>query len=106
MSNVAEITAGNFDDTVKEGVTLIDFWAEWCGPCKMISPMIEEIAADYEGKAKVGKINIDNESEIAARFNVSSIPTLMVFKNGAEEKRFVGVTQKALLAEALDAASA
>ncbi len=106
MSNVAEITTGNFDDTVKEGVTLIDFWAEWCGPCKMVSPIIDEIAADYEGKAKVGKINIDNESEIAARFNVSSIPTLMVFKNGAEERRFVGVTQKTLLTEALDAATA
>ena len=104
MSNATELTATNFEDTVSEGVTLIDFWAEWCGPCKMISPIIDEIASEYEGKAKVCKINVDNETDLAAKFAVSSIPTLLVIKNGEEDKRFIGVTPKADLAAALDSA--
>ena len=104
MSNATELTATNFEDTVSEGVTLIDFWAEWWGPCKMISPIIDEIASEYEGKAKVCKINVDNETDLAAKFAVSSIPTLLVIKNGEEDKRFIGVTPKADLAAALDSA--
>jgi thioredoxin 1 len=104
MSNATELTATNFDETVSEGVTLIDFWAEWCGPCKMISPIIDEIAGEYEGKAKVAKINIDNEADLAAKFAVSSIPTLLIIKDGQEDKRFIGVTPKADLAAALDSA--
>jgi thioredoxin len=105
MSNVPELTGANFDDTVKEGVTLVDFWAEWCGPCKMISPLIDELASEYDGKAKVGKINIDNEGDLAAKFNVSSIPTLLIMKNGEEANRFIGVTAKSELAAALDSAA-
>jgi thioredoxin 1 len=104
MSNATELTTTNFDDMVSEGVTLIDFWAEWCGPCKMISPLIDEIASEYDGKAKVGKINIDNEGDLAAKFGVSSIPTLLIIKDGEEDKRFIGVTPKADLAAALDSA--
>ncbi len=106
MGSATELTTGNFDASTKDGVTLIDFWAEWCGPCKMIGPLIEELATEYEGKATIAKVNIDNEGELAAKFNVSSIPTLLVIKDGEETKRFVGVTAKANLAEALDAATA
>jgi thioredoxin 1 len=106
MGSATELTTSNFDANTKDGVTLIDFWAEWCGPCKMIGPLIEELATEYEGKATIAKVNIDNEGELAAKFNVSSIPTLLVIKDGEETKRFVGVTAKANLAEALDAATA
>ena len=106
MSNVPEFTTNNFDDQVKDGVTLIDFWAEWCGPCKMIGPLIEELAGEYDGKANVGKINIDDEADLAVRFDVQSIPTLLILKNGEEAQRFIGMTKKADLAAALDAALA
>ena len=105
MSNATELTAANFDTTVKQGVTLIDFWAEWCGPCKMIAPVIDELAKEYQGKAKVAKINVDNENNLASRFNVSSIPTLLIIKDGTEAKRFVGVTSKSALKSALDSAT-
>ncbi len=105
MSNVAEVTQANFDTTVGKGVTLVDFWAEWCGPCKMIAPVIDQLAADYKGKANVVKLNIDNEGAVAERYNVSSIPTLLVIKDGKEHKRFIGVTSKSVLAAALDSAT-
>ncbi len=104
MSSVSEFTTANFADEIKSGVTLVDFWAEWCGPCKMIAPMIDELAGEYDGKAKIGKINIDNEADLAAQFNVSSIPTLLLVKDGQEAKRFIGVTSRADLAAALDEA--
>lgn len=84
---------------------LVDFWAEWCGPCKMISPIIDELASDFEGKAKVGKVDIDSQADLAAKFGVSSIPTLLVLKDGEEAQRFVGVTTKDVLAKALEAAA-
>lgn len=104
MSNVPEFTSSTFDDQVKDGVTLIDFWAEWCGPCKMIAPLIDELAGEYDGKAKVGKVNIDDEGDLAARFAVQSIPTLLILKDGQEAQRIVGVARKADLAAALDSA--
>ncbi|MDP7640654.1 MAG: thioredoxin [Candidatus Hydrogenedentes bacterium] len=106
MGTATELTTGNFDASTKDGVALIDFWAEWCGPCKMIGPLIEELASEYEGKATVAKVNIDNEGALAEKFNVSSIPTLLVIKDGEEKQRFVGVTSKTNLAEAIDAATA
>ena len=106
MGSATELTVDNFDASTREGVTLIDFWAEWCGPCKMIGPLIEELATEYEGKATVAKVNIDDEGALAEKFNVSSIPTLLVLKDGEVTQRFVGVTSKANLAEALDAATA
>jgi len=106
MSEEAELTSSNFDSAIAEGVTLVDFWAEWCGPCRMIAPVISELAEEYAGKVNVGKINVDNETELAQRFNVSSIPSLIIFKNGDEINRFIGVTSKTELAGALDAAGA
>lgn len=105
MSAVTELTSQTFDEAVKEGVTLIDFWAEWCGPCKMIVPIIDELASEFEGKVNVVKINIDNEGDLAARFNVNSIPTLLIIKDGEENKRFIGVTPKSDLVAALDSAA-
>ena len=105
MSAVPELTSQTFDEAVAEGITLIDFWAEWCGPCKMIAPMIDELSTEYDGKAKVVKINIDDEQELAVRFKVNSIPTLLIIKDGEEAKRFIGVTSKSDVAAALDSAS-
>ncbi|HOJ34538.1 MAG TPA: thioredoxin [Candidatus Hydrogenedentes bacterium] len=102
MSHPVEVTSGNFQTMVGAGVALIDFWAEWCGPCRMMHPIIDELAAEFSGKATIGKINVDNEGELAEKFGVQSIPTLVILKNGVEQKRFVGVTQKTKLAEALN----
>lgn len=77
-----------------EKPVLVDFYADWCGPCNAMSPVIEELAKELEGKAKVGKINVDENSDIAVEYNVMSIPTLIVFKNGKEEKRLVGLRDK------------
>lgn len=102
MGNARELTTNNFDEVVNTGVTLVDFWAEWCGPCRMMAPAIEELAAEYDGKATIAKVNVDNESELAVKFNVSSIPTLLVLKDGEIARQFIGVTSKSDLAQAID----
>ncbi len=104
MGNARELTKDDFDSVIGCGVTLVDFWAEWCGPCRMMTPAIEELAAQYAGKATIAKVNVDNENDLAAKFNVSSIPTLLVFKDGKVAHQFVGVTPKAELAKAIDGA--
>lgn len=104
MSNAVALTDAAFDDAVKDGVTLVDFWAPWCGPCRMVAPVVDDLAGEYDGKASVGKVNVDEAPGLAQRFGVSSIPTLLVMKNGQEAARFVGVTSKGDLAKALDAA--
>ena len=106
MSNAQALTADNFDSTVGSGVTLVDFWAEWCGPCRMMTPVLDQLASEYDGKAKVAKVNVDDEQDLAVRFDISSIPALIVFKDGKVAKRFVGVTAKGELAAALDGAAA
>ena len=106
MSNALELTTTNFETTVSKGVTLVDFWAEWCGPCRMMTPVLDDIAKEYTGKATVGKINVDDEGDLAAKFDVSSIPTLIVFKDGQIANRFVGVQSKSVLADALSKAGA
>ena len=98
-----EITDADFDETVKTGVTLVDFWASWCGPCQMQGPIVDRLAAAYEGKAKVCKLNVDDNAETAARFDVMSIPTLIIFKDGKKVQQFVGVQSEGKLKAALDA---
>ncbi len=104
--SVSEFTDGNFDSEVINSTdpVLVDFWAPWCGPCRMIAPMVEELAQEYKGAVKIGKINIDDSPGAATRYGVSSIPTLMIFKGGEVVNSFVGVQPKSKLQAALDAA--
>jgi len=98
--SVLRLTSENFDEAISSGKTLVDFWAGWCGPCQILSPVIEALAEDAEGRATVAKVDIEEESALAARYRVMSIPTVILFENGAEAKRFVGVQPKeAYLAE-------
>ena len=99
----AEITDSNFDETIKSGVTLVDFWAPWCGPCQMQGPIIDRIAKAYEGRVTVGKLNVDDNNETAAKYGVMSIPTLIIFKDGKKVQQFVGVQSEENLKAALDA---
>ena len=101
-----EITDSNFEsEVIKADVpVLVDFWAEWCPPCKMLLPTINEIAGEYAGKAKIGKVDTDANREISMNYGIQSIPTMIIFKNGEETKRLVGLTNKDEIAAALDAA--
>ena len=104
MSNAKAVNEESFAQETGTGVSLVDFWGEWCGPCRMMGPVIDQVAAEYEGKALIAKVDVDACQNIAVKLGVNSIPTLIVFKDGAEVKRFVGVTGKGDLAKALDAA--
>jgi len=103
MGKYIELTKDNFDEVVSNGVSLVDFWAPWCGPCRMIAPVIEELAADYEGKAVVAKVNTDEAPEVAGQFGIRSIPTVLFFKNGELVDQMIGAAPKANYAAKLDA---
>ncbi len=100
-----ELTDANFKNEVLESdkVSLVDFWATWCGPCRMIAPAIEELATEYEGKATIGKVNVDENPEVSAQYGIRSIPTLLFIKNGEIVDKKVGVASKAELAQKLEA---
>ncbi len=106
--NVLELTDENFQEQVLDTdmPALVDFWAEWCMPCKMIAPTVEELAEEYAGKVRIGKVDTDQSQQIAMKFGISAIPTLILFKNGEMVNKFVGLQQKADLKAALDEALA
>ena len=101
--NIVTLSDSNFDEEVKssEEAVLVDFWAEWCGPCKMVAPMLQEIATEQEGHLRIGKLNIDENLETARRFEVMSIPTLILFRDGEPQLRIIGAKGKGQLLQEL-----
>ena len=104
MSNVIELNDSNFDDEVvkSDKPVLVDFWAEWCGPCKMIAPSVEKISEEYSNKLKVGKLDVDSNPNISSTFGIRSIPTLLIFKNGAPVDQIVGAVSKEVISSKVE----
>ncbi|HEX7016224.1 MAG TPA: thioredoxin [Cyclobacteriaceae bacterium] len=104
MGKTIELNDSNFDQVVNsDKPVLVDFWAEWCGPCKMIGPLVEELAGEYEGKAVIAKLNVDENPDVTARYGIRNIPTLLVFKKGQIVDKQVGAVPKSVLAQKLEA---
>ncbi|PYV29664.1 MAG: thioredoxin [Acidobacteria bacterium] len=101
--NTKVFTDQNFEEEVlkSDRPVLVDFWAEWCGPCRMVAPAVEAIAQEYDGRAKIGKLNVDENQSVMGRYNIRSIPTLLIFKNGQIQEQIVGATSKDRIAKLL-----
>jgi len=105
MNNVKELSDENMAETIRQGVTLVDFWAPWCGPCVMQGPVLEQVAAKVGGKATIGKVNVDEAGQTAAAYGIRSIPTLIIFKDGKPVQQFVGVQSENQLITAIESAA-
>ena len=103
MANYVELTSENFEATLAEGITMVDFWAPWCGPCRMITPIIEELAEEFDGRATIAKVNTDEEQGLAVRYGIRSIPAILFFKNGEVVDQMVGAASKDAFATKLNA---
>ena len=103
MSTYIELTQENFESTVKEGVSLVDFWAPWCGPCRMLSPVIDELAKEFEGKANICKVDTDAQQELAVKYGVRSVPTILFMKDGEIVDQLIGAQSKQALADKINA---
>ena len=99
-----EVTDANFEELVNAGKPMVlDFWAEWCGPCRMVSPIIDELATEYEGKVTIGKMDVDNNNDVVAQFGIRNIPTVLFFKDGTLVDKQVGAAQKSAFVAKIDA---
>jgi len=103
-AGVKELTAAEFDATIASGVTLVDFWAPWCGPCRMQGPILEQILGTVAGRATIAKVNVDEAQDVAVKYSIRNIPALMVFKDGQMMKTFVGLQRGDVLLQAIEAA--
>ncbi|AXX91079.1 thioredoxin [Malaciobacter molluscorum LMG 25693] len=105
MGKYIELTQENFDNTVSNGISLVDFWAPWCGPCRMLAPVIEELAEEFEGKANICKVNTDEQQDLAVKYGIRSIPTIIFMKDGEILDQVVGASSKQALVEKLNSLS-
>jgi thioredoxin 1 len=102
MVKYIELTSANFEEITQNGISMVDFWAPWCGPCRMIAPVIDELAGDFEGKANICKVNTDEEQDLAVKYGIRSIPTILFMKNGEVVDTMVGASSKQAFADKIN----